>query len=284
MNNIDMILQSADLPESPVDAISDERQAKILSGALQLARQDAKKRSRRRVVRIAAAAAAAVAVLCGAAAILHYASVSNEEGTYHAEGVVIRLDGTPNPYSYDFSHDAIIRVDTEGRTTGTYCGMKFDWLPVLPPPDNTSTLYGSVSYRNPEQLEGISDSQKQQMDDCIYDTWSKSTGTSFSATCLSANEIAGCDLLVLGNDPQITKEGMINGLYASWIEASHETNADVDVTYHYLLLYDPEKLCVVFLNGDWELTEKIAENMTIVQTDIPTPEPSQNYTYVGAFG
>ena len=56
MNNIDMILQSADLPESPVDAISDERQAKILSGALQLARQDAKKRSRRRVVRIAAAA------------------------------------------------------------------------------------------------------------------------------------------------------------------------------------------------------------------------------------
>lgn len=160
--------------------------------------------------------------------------------------------------------------------------MKFDWLPVLPPPDNTSTLYGSVSYRNPEQLEGISDSQKQQMDDCIYDTWSKSTGTSFSATCLSANEIAGCDLLVLGNDPQITKEGMINGLYASWIEASHETNADV--TYHYLLLYDPEKLCVVFLNGDWELTEKIAENMTIVQTDIPTPEPSQNYTYVGALG
>ena len=105
MNNIDMILQSADLPESPVDAISDERQAKILSGALQLARQDAKKRSHRRVVRIAAAAAAAVAVLCGAAAILHYASVSNEEGTYHAEGVVIRLDGTPNPYSYDFSHE-----------------------------------------------------------------------------------------------------------------------------------------------------------------------------------
>ena len=105
MNNIDMILQSAALPEPPVDAISDERKARILSGALQLTRQDAKKRSRRRVVRIAAAAAAAAAVLCGAAAILHYASVSNEEGTYHAEGVVIRSDGTPNPYSYDFSHN-----------------------------------------------------------------------------------------------------------------------------------------------------------------------------------
>ena len=106
MNYIDMILQSADLPELPVEAISDERQASILNGALQLVRQDAKKRSRRHMVRIVAAAAAAVAVLCGAAAILHYASVSNEEGTYHAEGVVIRTDGTPNPYSFDFSHDA----------------------------------------------------------------------------------------------------------------------------------------------------------------------------------
>ena len=47
MNNIDTILQSADLPELPVEAISDERQANILSGALQLVHQDAKKRSRR---------------------------------------------------------------------------------------------------------------------------------------------------------------------------------------------------------------------------------------------
>ena len=62
MNNIDTILQSADLPEIPVEAISDERQANILSGALQLVHQDAKKRSRRRVVRIVAAAAAAIAV------------------------------------------------------------------------------------------------------------------------------------------------------------------------------------------------------------------------------
>ena len=48
MNNIDTILQSADLPEIPVETLSDERQAKILSGAMQLVRQDAKKRSRDR--------------------------------------------------------------------------------------------------------------------------------------------------------------------------------------------------------------------------------------------
>ena len=55
MNNIDTILQSAELPELPVEALPDERQAKILSGALQLVHQDAKKRSRRRKVRIVAA-------------------------------------------------------------------------------------------------------------------------------------------------------------------------------------------------------------------------------------
>lgn len=94
MNNIDTILQSADLPEIPVEAISDERQANILSGALQLVHQDAKKRSRRRVVRIVAAAAAAIAVLCGAAAIWHYASVSTEETVYHTEDTPPRKSAT----------------------------------------------------------------------------------------------------------------------------------------------------------------------------------------------
>ena len=101
MNNIDTILQSADLPELPVEAISDERQANILSGALQLVHQDAKKRSRRRVVRIVAAAAAAIAVLCGAAAIWHYASVSTEETVYHTEDTRTLSDGTEVTYFED---------------------------------------------------------------------------------------------------------------------------------------------------------------------------------------
>ena len=282
MNNIDMILQSAGLPESPVDAISDERQARILSGALQLARQDAKKRSRRRVVRIVAAAAAAVAVLCGAAAILHYASVSNEESTYHAEGVVIRTDGTPNPYSFDFSHDAAVRVDTEGRTDGTYCGVQFGWLPTALVPDHTAYLYDVIANRNPEQLDGVADTQIELAKDCVYETDSTSQ-VKYTFSCLSANEIVGCDLLLLLDDPTIVKEGTLNGLYACWIDA-YGTDRGSDVTSHFLLLYDPEKLCVVFLGGDWEVTEKIAENMTIVQTEIPTPEPSRNYIYVGAYG
>lgn len=282
MNNIDTILQSADLPELPVEAISDERQANILSGALQLVQQDAKKRSRRRVIRIMAAAAAAVAVLCGAAAILHYASVSNEEGTYHAEGVVIRTDGTPNPYSFDFSHDATVRVDTEGRTDGTYCGVQFGWLPTALVPDHTAYLYDVIATRNPEQLDGVADAQIELAKDCVYETDSTSQ-IKYTFDCKSANEIVGCDLLVVGNDPTIVKEGMLNGLYACWIE-TYESDRGAEVTNHFLLLYDPDKLCMVFLGGDWEVTEKMAENMTIVQTDIPTPEPSENYSYIGWFG
>ncbi len=76
---------------------------------------------------------------------------------------------------------------------------------------------------------------------------------------------------------------MLNDLYACWIE-TYSKDLDRDITHHFLLLYDAEKLCVVFLGGDWDVTEKMAENMTIVQTEIPTPEAKQNFTYVGVFG
>ena len=136
MNRIDRILQTAALPDMPVEALPEDRQAGILSGTMQLVRQETKKHSRKRVIRIMIAAAAAIAVLCGAAAVLHYASVSDAETTYHAEGASIRPDGTLEPFSYDFSRDAIIRVDTEGRTSGTYCGVQFGWTPTALIPDH----------------------------------------------------------------------------------------------------------------------------------------------------
>ena len=145
MNRIDRILQAAVLPDVPVESLPEARQAGILNGTMQLVQQDAKKHGRKRVIRIMIAAAAAIAVLCGAAAALHYASVSNAETTYHAEGASIRPDGTLEPFSYDFSRDAIIRVDTEGRTSGTYCGVQFGWTPTALIPDNTAYLYDVIA-------------------------------------------------------------------------------------------------------------------------------------------
>ena len=275
MNRIDRILQAAALPDVPVEALPEDRQAGILNGTMQLVQQDAKKHGRKRVIRIMIAAAAAIAVLCGAAAVLHYASVSNAETTYHAEGASIRPDGTLEPFSYDFSRDAIIRVDTEGRTSGTYCGVQFGWLPTALIPDNTAYLYDVIAMRSPAQLDGISDAQMELAKDCVYSTDSTAQ-VRFTFSCLSANEVAGCDLLVPGDDPTIIKEGMLNDLYACWIE-TYDTDRGADITHHFLLLYDADKLCVVFLGGDWDVTEKIAENMTIVQTGIPTPEASQNF-------
>ena len=282
MNRIDRILQAAVLPDVPVESLPEARQAGILNGTMQLVQQDAKKHGRKRVIRIMIAAAAAIAVLCGAAAVLHYASVSNAKTTYHAEGASIRPDGTLEPFSYDFSRDAIIRVDTEGRTSGTYCGVQFGWTPTALIPDNTAYLYDVIAMRSPAQLDGISDAQMELAKDCVYSTDSTAQ-VRFTFSCLSANEVAGCDLLVPGDDPAIVKEGMLNDLYACWIE-TYDTDRGADITHHFLLLYDADKLCVVFLGGDWDVTEKIAEHMTIVQTGIPTPEASQNFTYVGVFG
>lgn len=282
MNNIDTIFQASQLPDVPADTLPAERQSRILERTLLLARQDAKKHSRKRVIRIVIAAAAAIAVLCGAAEVLHYASVSNEETTYHADVASILPDGTLEPFSYDFSRDAIIRVDTEGRTSGTYCGVQFGWTPTALIPDNTAYLYNVIAARDPAQLDGVSDAQMELAKDLIYSTDSTAQER-FTFSCLSANEVAGCDLLVPGDDPTIVKEGMLNDLYACWIE-TYDTDRDADITHHFLLLYDPEKLSVVFLGGDWDITEKMAENMTIVQTEIPTPEASQNFTYVGVFG
>ena len=186
------------------------------------------------------------------------------------------------PFSYDFSRDAIIRVDTEGRTSGTYCGVQFGWTPTALIPDNTAYLYDVIAMRSPAQLDGISDDQMELAKDCVYSTDSTAQ-VRFTFSCLSANEVAGCDLLVPGDAPTIIKEGMLNDLYACWIE-TYDIDRNADITHHFLLLYDADKLCVVFLGGVWDVTEKIAEHMTIVQTGIPTPEASQNFTYVGVFG
>ena len=195
---------------------------------------------------------------------------------------VVNTDPTFVQIKFEQRSDSIIRIDTEGRTEGTYCGVQFGWLPTALVPDHTAYLYNVIANRNPEQLDGVSDSQIETAKDCVYSTDSTSQ-VKYTFSCLSANEIVSCDLLLLLDDPTIVKEGTLNGLYACWIEA-YRTDRGSDVTSHFLLLYDPEKLCLVFLGGDWEVTEKIAENMTIVQTEIPTPEPSRNYIYVGAYG
>ena len=77
------------------------------------------------------AAAAAVAVLCGAAAIVHYATVGDGAGSYIMPDTLRYDEENKKTILVDtpFEWNNPISFDTEGRTKGKVCGMRLGWLP-----------------------------------------------------------------------------------------------------------------------------------------------------------
>ena len=255
------------------------------------------KRGKKRTLRIVLAAAAAIAVLCGAAAIVHYASVEPAEQPYTLKNVLYRNGyGKLVRQDIDFTQDGAVTFDTDGKTDGFLCGIS-----QIPQQANgidtglTSTLYESLSYADQYEgqhfLSSLSDEEKQQAKELVtcINYHDKVSNDDCSVECLSANDVAGVDLLLWGRDTTLVKEGTINGLYAAWMENTIERpkpdeNGQTDEKQQYLFLYDPDKLCVVVLGGKWEVCETVAAELTIVQTDIPTPERDRDFIWVGALG
>lgn len=255
------------------------------------------KRGKKRTLRIVLAAAAAIAVLCGAAAIVQYASVEPAEQPYTLKNVLYRNGyGKLVRQDIDFTQDGAVTFDTDGKTDGFLCGIS-----QIPQQANgidaglTSTLYESLSYADQYEgqhfLSSLSDEEKQQTKELItrINYHDKVGDDDCSVECLSANDVAGVDLLLWGHDTQLIKEGTINGLYAAWVENTTDPpapdgNGRISVKQQYLFLYDPDKLCVVVLWGKWETCEALAAELTIVQTDIPTPERDRDFIWVGALG
>ena len=250
------------------------------------------KRGKKRTLRIVLAAAAAIAVLCGAAAIVHYAAISQEEKSYTLTIPTQTPAGHLVEKEYVIHNDNSIRFDTQGKTDGYYCGLQLGWLP-----DAKTSILGTLgellqSCEN-DTYTALSAEDMQQATSLFHrgDFWFAQDNESCSISCLSANWVAGVDLLMAGDDGTIVKEGMINGLSATWVDCTitskNPDTLEVEslTTTHYLLLYDPDKLCVVVLWGDdISICEKIAENLTIVQTDIPTPAPSRDFLWIGGVG
>lgn len=250
------------------------------------------KRGKKRTLRIVLAAAAAIAVLCGAAAITHYAAISKEEKSYTLTIPTQTPAGHLVEKEYVIHNDNSIRFDTQGKTDGYYCGLQLGWLP-----DAKTSVLGTLgellqSCEN-DTYTALSAEDMQQANSLFHrgDFWFAQDNESCSISCLSANWVAGVDLLMAGDDGTIVKEGMINGLSATWVDCTitskNPDTLEVEplTTTHYLLLYDPDKLCVVVLWGDdISICEKIAENLTIVQTDIPTPAPSRDFLWIGGVG
>lgn len=250
------------------------------------------KRGKKRTLRIVLAAAAAIAVLCGAAAITHYAAISQEEKSYTLTIPTQTPAGHLVEKEYMIHNDNSIRFDTQGKTDGYYCGLQLGWLPEA----KTSvlgTLGELLQSCENDTYTALSAEDMQQANSLFHrgDFWFAQENESCSISCLSANWVAGVDLLMAGDDGTIVKEGMINGLSATWVDCTitskNPDTLEVEplTTTHYLLLYDPDKLCVVVLWGDdISICEKIAENLTIVQTDIPTPAPSRDFLWIGGVG
>lgn len=246
---------------------------------------------KKRPLHLVLIAAAAVAVLCGAAAICHYATISQEEKTYTVTMPTQVYEGHMVDKEYVIHNDNSIRFDTQGRTDGYYCGMQLGWLPEAKE-SILGTLGELLQSSNEEAYAALSAEDVQQTTSLLSrgDFWLKQNHEACSVMCLSANWVVGVDLLMAGSEGTIVKEGMINGLSATWVDCViHGKNPDTmepeDFTTHYLLLYDPDKLCVVVLWGDKiEVCEKIAENLTVVQTDIPAPAPSRDFLWIGGVG
>lgn len=250
------------------------------------------KRGKKRTLRIVLAAAAAIAVLCGAAAITHYAAISQEEKSYTLTIPTQTPAGHLVEKEYVIHNDNSIRFDTQGKTDGYYCGLQLGWLP-----DAKASILGTLGDLlqscGEDPYAALSTEDVQQATSLFHrgDFWFAQDNESCSISCLSANWVAGVDLLMAGDDGTIVKEGMINGLSATWVDCTitskNPDTLEVEplTTTHYLLLYDPDKLCVVVLWGDdISICEKIAENLTIVQTDIPTPAPSRDFLWIGGVG
>ena len=247
---------------------------------------------KKRPLRLVLIAAAAVAVLCGAAAITHYATVSREEKTYTFTTPTQTPAGHLVEKEYVIHNDNSIQFDTQGKTDGYYCGLQLGWLPEAKA-SILGTLGDLLQSCDEDTYAALSTEDVQQATSLFHrgDFWFAQDNEACSISCLSANWVAGVDLLLVGDEGTIVKEGMINGLSATWVDCTitskNPDTLEVEplTTTHYLLLYDPDKLCVVVLWGDdIEVCEKIAENLTVVQTGIPTPAPSRDFLWIGGVG
>ena len=108
------------------------------------------------------AAAAAVAVLCGAAAIVHYATVGDGTGSYVLPDA-LRYDvehATTILTDIPFEWNNPISFDTEGRTEGKVCGVRLGWLPEGMGTGGTATAYDSVTAQDPAQAELLTQEER----------------------------------------------------------------------------------------------------------------------------
>lgn len=250
---------------------------------------------KRRPVGLVLIAAAAVAVLCGAAAIVHYATVGDGTGSYVLPDA-LRYDvehATTILTDIPFEWNNPISFDTEGRTEGKVCGVRLGWLPEGMGTGGTATAYDSVTAQDPAQAELLTQEERDLVEYTYNFYTVQGERKDYSVQCMSADEVAGCDFLCGGSRTEITKRGTIGPYDASWVEthwqrSSPGSDAPEEWATQLLLLYDREKLCVVVISADWDDAERIAEHLEIVETSVDAPQPDltngRGFRWIGGVG
>ena len=250
---------------------------------------------KRRPVGLVLIAAAAVAVLCGAAAIVHYASVRDGAGSYIMPDTLRYDEENKKTILVDtpFEWNNPISFDTEGRTEGKVCGMRLGWLPESWGIGYTQTAYDAIALQDAEQAETLTQEERELVV-YTYDLFAvQDERKDYSVQCMSADEVAGCDFLCGGSQTEITKQGTIGSYDAAWVETHWQlSNPDTDMpaeqSMQLLLLYDREKLCVVIISADWDDAERIAEHLEIVETSVDAPQPDltngRGFRWIGGVG
>ena len=250
---------------------------------------------KRRPVGLVLIAAAVVAVLCGAAAIVHYAAVRDGAGSYIMPDTLRYDEENKKTILVDtpFEWNNPISFDTEGRTDGKICGMRLGWLPEGWGTGYTQTAYDVIAQRDAEQAQSLPQAERELVV-YTYDLFAvQDERKDYSVQCMSADEVAGCDFLCGGSRTEITKQGTIGPYDASWVE-THWKNSNQDAgepeeqSMQLLLLYDREKLCVVVISADWDDAERIAEHLEIVETSVDAPQPNltngRGFRWIGGVG
>ena len=250
---------------------------------------------KRRPVGLVLIAAAAVAVLCGAAAIVHYAAVRDGAGSYIRPKQFLYggPDKTIVQTNVPFEWNNPISFDTEGRTEGKVCGIRLGWLPEGLGTGGTSTTYDSVAAQDPAQAELLTQEERVLVDYTYNFYTVQGERKEYSIQCMSADVVAGCDFLCGGTRTEITKQGTIGPYDAAWVEthwqrSSPGSDAPEEWATQLLLLYDREKLCVVIISADWDDAERIAEHLEIVETSVDAPQPDltngRGFRWIGGVG
>ena len=250
---------------------------------------------KRRPVGLVLIAAAAVAVLCGAAAIVHYASVRDGAGSYIMSDTLRYDEENKKTILVDtpFEWNNPISFDTEGRTEGKVCGMRLGWLPEGWGTGYTQTAYDVIAQRDAEQAESLPQDERELVV-YTYDFFAvQDERKDYSVECMSADAVAGCDFLCSGSRTEITKQGTIGDYDAAWVETHWQrsypaSDTSEELSSQLLLLYDREKLCVVIIRTNWDDAERIAENLEIVETSVDAPQPDltngRGFRWIGGVG